>query len=69
VLERIQNNFVQAVGGLDQDPNDPSYLEKWQAAQKMSDAEYKKFFGGRAYVQRQMEGARRAALEKAAAGQ
>jgi hypothetical protein len=69
ILDRIQNNFVQAVGGANQDPNDPAYLERWQAAQQVSDAEYKKFFGGRAYVQRQMEGARRAALEKAAAGQ
>jgi len=68
VLERIQNNFVQAVGGADQDPNDPAYLERWQAAQEFSDAEYKKFFGGRAYVRRQMEDVRRAALERAAAG-
>jgi hypothetical protein len=68
-LEKIQNDFVQAVGGADQDPTDPAYLEKWKAAQQMSDEQYKKFFGGRAYVRRQMEEVRRVALEKAAAGQ
>ena len=68
-LEKIQNDFVQAVGGADQDPTDPAYLEKWKAAQQMSDDQYKKFFGGRAYVRRQMEDVRRAALERAAAGQ
>jgi hypothetical protein len=68
-LEKVQNDFVQAVGGTDQDPTDPAYLEKWKAAQHMSDDQYKKFFGGRAYVRRQMEDVRRAALERAAAGQ
>jgi hypothetical protein len=68
-LEKIQNDFVQAVGGADQDPTDPAYLEKWKAAQQVSDDQYKKFFGGRAYVRRQMEDVRRAALERAAAGQ
>lgn len=68
-LEKIQNDFVQAVGGTDQDPTDPAYLEQWKAAQQVSDDQYKKFFGGRAYVRRQIEEARRVALERAAAGQ
>jgi hypothetical protein len=64
VLEKIQNNFVQAVGGVDQDPTAPAYLERWEEAQRMSDNQYKRFFGGRAFVQRQMEDARRAAAGK-----
>jgi hypothetical protein len=38
VIEQIRSKFLEAVGGLDQDPNDPAYLEKWQKAQPECDA-------------------------------
>jgi len=33
VIERLRQMFVDMVGGPDQDPNDPQYLERWQKAQ------------------------------------
>ena len=69
MLDKINNDFVNAVGGPNQDPSDPAYQERWQAAQEMSDAQFKKFFGGRAYVQAQIKAARIAAAEQRAAAQ
>lgn len=69
MLDKINNDFVTAVGGANQDPNDPAYQLRWDAAQAASDAQYKKFFGGRAYVRRQIEAAQQAAIEQQAAAQ
>jgi hypothetical protein len=33
VVERLRQMFVDMVGGSDQNPNDPQYLERWQEAQ------------------------------------
>lgn len=67
MLDKINSDFVTAVGGAGQDPNDPAYQLRWDAAQAASDAQYKKFFGGRAYVRRQIEAAQQAAIEQKAA--
>lgn len=68
VLDAINTGFVSAIGGEGQNPDDPVYQARWDAAQQLSDAQYKKFFGGRAYVRHQIEAARQAALEQQAAG-
>lgn len=69
MLDKINGDFVNAVGGPDQDPNDPAYQARWDAAQAESDAQYKKFFGGRAYVQKQIQAARQAVIDQQAAAQ
>lgn len=37
-IEQLRNQFVEDVGGINQDPTDPGYLEKWQKAQPAADA-------------------------------
>ena len=68
VHRAANTGFVSAIGGAGQTPDDPAYQARWDAAQQLSDAQYKKFFGGRAYVRHQIEAARQAVLEQQAAG-
>jgi hypothetical protein len=37
VVARIKQQFVDAVGGPNQDPNDPAYLARWQKSQREVD--------------------------------
>lgn len=39
VIEQLRSRFLEDVGGVYQDPNDPGYLAKWQKAQPECDAE------------------------------
>jgi hypothetical protein len=32
-IERLRQRFVGMIGGPDQDPNNPQYLQRWQNAQ------------------------------------
>lgn len=51
-LERLKNlrqSFIDEVGGLNQDPASPAYLEAWQNAQWKSDQLYKTLYGWKAY--------------------
>ena len=34
----LREHFIEEVGGLSQDPNDPAYLARWQKAQRSADA-------------------------------
>jgi hypothetical protein len=36
-LNDLRQKFIQDVGGLNQDPNDPTYSERWQASQPQAD--------------------------------
>jgi hypothetical protein len=36
-LANIRQSFVDQIGGTNQDPNDPAYLERWQSAQPEAD--------------------------------
>jgi hypothetical protein len=48
---RLQQQFVNAIGGENQNPADPDYLKRWRAAQTLSDAMFKQQFGGQAYME------------------
>jgi hypothetical protein len=37
VIENIRQNFLDQIGGTNQDPNDPAYLARWQQAQPEAD--------------------------------
>jgi hypothetical protein len=37
VVNDLRQKFIQDVGGLNQDPNDPAYSERWQASQPQAD--------------------------------
>jgi hypothetical protein len=36
-ISNLRASFVQQIGGTEQDPNDPAYLRRWQAAQRNTD--------------------------------
>jgi cytoskeletal protein RodZ len=35
ILDRLQQNFLDEIGGANQDPNDPQYLARWKEAQPL----------------------------------
>ncbi len=37
VINNLRLNFIKAIGGLNQDPSDPAYMERWQKAQPEAD--------------------------------
>ena len=53
-LQALQQNFVNAVGGPNQDPNDPSYYQRWINAQMASDEQYRLLVGNQAFLFEQM---------------
>jgi len=54
VLGRLQKEFVDNIGGPNQNPNDPAYAPAWQAAQAVSDSNFEEQFGTQAFVQAQL---------------
>jgi hypothetical protein len=53
-LEALQQNFIAAVGGPNQDPTDPAYYERWITAQQSSDELYRLQIGDSAYLLQQI---------------
>ena len=51
VLDELSKEFIQAIGGADQNPNDPEYLKRWQKAQPEIDAQLHAMFGDNFYGQ------------------
>ena len=37
VFNEVRQNFIEEIGGTNQDPNDPAYRMRWQAAQRKAD--------------------------------
>ena len=37
VISRLRQQFIDQIGGTNQDPNDPDYLARWQKAQRLMD--------------------------------
>jgi hypothetical protein len=50
-VEQVRQQFIDAVGGTNQDPADPNYLKRWQQAQKKMDVLARGQLGGKAYMQ------------------
>jgi len=53
-LGRLQGEFVNNLGGQTQNPNNPAYLQSWQAAQALSDSNFAQQFGWQAFVAAQL---------------
>ena len=53
-LANLQQDFINSVGGGNQNPNDPAYSAQWRAAQEYSDAMFKMTFGIQAFLLQQM---------------
>jgi len=45
VLDRLQQNFLEQIGGANQDPNDPQYRQRWEEARPLIDEQLKAQLG------------------------
>jgi hypothetical protein len=54
VAQLLQQSFVDAIGGLNQDPTDPAYLDRWASAQRISDEQFRLRFGAQAFLAAQI---------------
>jgi hypothetical protein len=54
-LEELQQNFVDAIGGPDQDPGDPAYLKRWITARRQLDVQFRLLVGTQQFLQEQMQ--------------
>ena len=59
--EKIQDNFVNAVGGTSPNLNDTSSLNNWMTAQELSDAIFRQKFGTTAFLIQNAEAGRQSA--------
>ncbi len=55
LVEKLQDDFVEAIGGPDQNPADPAYLDRWKQARVDSDAQFKALFGWQAFLARERQ--------------
>jgi len=53
--DQLQQQFVNQIGGPDQNPADRVYQQRWQTAQWKSDQQFRAFFGQQAWLDRQAQ--------------
>lgn len=53
-LDKIYQDFVKAVGGESQNPNDPGYYHRWMSAQAQSDQRFKSMFGTQTFLKEKL---------------
>jgi hypothetical protein len=53
-LTAIQDAFIAAIGGANQDPNSPEYLARWRQAQPKCDDAFRAAFGQTAFLRRHL---------------
>ena len=53
MLGRLQDDFIAAVGGTNQNPADPEYARRWVQATSDSDAKFRQMFGQTAFLEAQ----------------
>lgn len=51
IIDEIKQDFLKQVGGLNQDPNDPAYRQRWLPAQRQADDMLKGMLG-KAFVEK-----------------
>jgi hypothetical protein len=64
ILDRLQQNFLDKIGGADQDPNDPQYLARWKEAQPLINEQLKAQLGQDFFLKYETAANRRAAKQK-----
>jgi hypothetical protein len=57
VMAQLQQRFLDEIGGPDQDPNDPAYLQRWQKAQTEVNDTLRGLLGSKFFVQLQVQAA------------
>jgi hypothetical protein len=50
----VQQQFINQMGGANQDPSDPAYLERWRKAQSQVDNTLRGFLGGKTFMAYQL---------------
>jgi hypothetical protein len=50
----MREQFVELLGGTDQDATQPQYLKRWEQAQTLLDDEFRSFFGEEMFNQQQL---------------
>ncbi len=53
-VAEIQQQFVEEIGGANQDVSDPGYLERWKKAQPEMDSQLRAWLGGKAFMEYEM---------------
>jgi hypothetical protein len=64
ILDRLQQNFLDQIGGANQDPNDPQYLARWKEAQPLINEQLKAQLGQDFFLKYQTAASQRAAKNK-----
>jgi len=54
-IKELRKSFIDAVGGPGQNPSDPSYYNRWIAAQRNADEQYRLLIGDQDYLTEQMQ--------------
>jgi hypothetical protein len=62
--EKVRYDFVNAIGGPNQDPADPQYRKRWTSAESEADRRFRLLFGDTAFVQHQLKAQQEALLRK-----
>jgi hypothetical protein len=57
VISRLRQQFIDQIGGTNQDPNDPAYLARWQKAQHGIDDTLRGTLGIKFYVNYRLQAA------------
>jgi hypothetical protein len=57
--QRLEQDFIEQIGGPNQNPRDPKYRERWQTAQEISDEMFRQKFGTEAFLRFNTEAGRR----------
>ena len=55
VAQQLAQGFVDDIGGPNQNPNDPTYADRWSNAQEVSDQQYVAMFGAQAFLLKQQQ--------------
>ena len=59
-IDFLRQQFVELMGGSDQDPASPEYRRRWDEAQRQIDEEFMAFFGQEAFNAQQVKAVRAA---------
>lgn len=54
-IDQVQQQFVNDIGGSNQNPEDPAYLARWQSAQTKADDTLRGLLGNQAYMAYQQQ--------------
>ena len=64
VLDRLQQDFLDQIGGANQDPNDPQYLARWKEAEPLIEEQLKAQLGQDFFLNYQIAAGQQAAKQK-----